>query len=909
MDEYSDEMNCRYRSDSIVMRLLRSAMDNAYERAESTDGSIECLHERSIFYELAIIQIKGCYGLIHEDTGSCIPERSRENMLADLIELKDLLQARLKETESLIHENDYELIKRSKNEFKLRHALALKERELQHLRANIEIERAKSESFQDLIINFQPNNRYEATEGEICELKNSIDKQVLNIKQNLEDERARKSALSAMDLEIDADMLYEYENCYISENKELYARPEQNIVIEQMSSDIDILEGTLKIAFERMQNAEIRLLEEQVKWMIERETTSSVIKGYILDLKQKVEVSSRFSNEYMLELIDEMTRLRAELVTLIIRNETIERRDQGNYKSLYAPVTSSEPLPDSDYMEELAEEDLAAENTNHVAKMIQNHEYFIRSQQRKLLGCNKVLGRRRYLSAERDKSRSTERRIRDAVEKLDNVIKLKDKKWIKIPACLEHEKRKKGTSRSYKKLLKEERIRFKEEKFALELQALVVEDTHIILSKGLLEKFYLELCTCESENFIRDEIYFTFYREAIKRFTNTYYVALEEHRHFCLQNKLKTDICTIFTREMINEFKERVESNVTEILGNEKHRIVYDEVIKSIRNEAFFATRQHQDLRDVVESSLKVDVDTMMLRDIVKALKMEKEAYEFQNFVREVIYWLVIVPSMKEALNQCRSENLVYKNYLGSSLKSAEQTFSLLKCPELKKYLMPKTNADTKEENLQPGELDQCGTIDSSSGYLTSFNLASKKFESSMHQLSTSKELLKVSRCTLGIQIDNVESLHEKKKSLAKSETIQSVLCSSSDIMFSPLIRSQKLLLDFKDMAEQKLQTNNLRLEKLKQKTDLMFQASSSVRKNNLLYKEASVRRCYNLQLGENEVDLLGDQVDALLGLLHKIYIILDQYSPILSLYFDVSGILKQIDEKVDGMPVHAANL
>lgn len=33
------------------------------------------------------------------------------------------------------------------------------------------------------------------------------------------------------------------------------------------------------------------------------------------------------------------------------------------------------------------------------------------------------------------------------------------------------------------KLLKEEKIRFKEEKFALESQALVIEDTHIIFYK------------------------------------------------------------------------------------------------------------------------------------------------------------------------------------------------------------------------------------------------------------------------------------------------------------------------------------------------------------------------------------------------------------------------------------------
>ena len=67
---------------------------------------------------------------------------------------------------------------------------------------------------------------------------------------------------------------------------------------------------------------------------------------------------------------------------------------------------------------------------------------------------------------------------------------------------------------------------------------------------------------------------------------------------------------------------------------------------------------------------------------------------------------------------------------------------SMKESGELNKYLMPKTNADS-EENLHPGELDQCGTVDSSSGYVTTFNLASKKFRSSMHQLSTSKILLK----------------------------------------------------------------------------------------------------------------------------------------------------------------------
>ncbi|KAF8413114.1 hypothetical protein HHK36_001090 [Tetracentron sinense] len=46
------------------------------------------------------------------------------------------------------------------------------------------------------------------------------------------------------------------------------------------------------------------------------------------------------------------------------------------------------------------------------------------------------------------------------------------------------------------------------------------------------------------------------------------------------------------------------------------------------------------------------------------------------------------------------------------------------------------------------------------------------------------------------------------------------------------------------------------------------------------------MRRCYDLQKAEAEVDLLGDQVEALLGLLEKIYITLNHYSPVLQHYF-----------------------
>lgn len=98
-------------TDSIIMSLSRSAMDNAHEKVRSIKGPMEFLNETSKFYELAIIQIDATSRLIKEEPEDQIPETGTEKMLADLIELKDLFCTRLNQTIFLITEKDKELMK------------------------------------------------------------------------------------------------------------------------------------------------------------------------------------------------------------------------------------------------------------------------------------------------------------------------------------------------------------------------------------------------------------------------------------------------------------------------------------------------------------------------------------------------------------------------------------------------------------------------------------------------------------------------------------------------------------------------------------------------------------------------------------------------------------------------------
>ncbi|KAJ0489379.1 putative WPP domain-associated protein [Helianthus annuus] len=109
----------------------------------------------------------------------------------------------------------------------------------------------------------------------------------------------------------------------------------------------------------------------------------------------------------------------------------------------------------------------------------------------------------------------------------------------------------------------------------------------------------------------------------------------------------------------------------------------------------------------------------------------------------------------------------------------------------------------------------------------------------------------------------------------------------------------EPLVKDFQENVNEKLHT---RLDGIKQRIDLLSRQAVSIRKEEMIYKKAFTRRCQNLLLAETEVDLLGDQVEALQDLLQKIYLILDQHSSVLSQNFQVTDILKMIKKELNGL-------
>ncbi|XP_019230222.1 PREDICTED: uncharacterized protein LOC109211173 isoform X2 [Nicotiana attenuata] len=366
MDNLFGEIDCRSKSDGIVMGILRSAMDKAHEKVQSEAGSIEFLHERSKFYELAVILVESGLSIVQQETD--ILESNREKVISDLTEMRHWLLGRIKVMKLLITEKDRELTERTENELKLRQVLETKERELVFIRDKFELQRTKSEGSQDLRL-VQKN---EAIEGETSDSKS--DSELLN-------EGSCQNDL--------------YGSYHIPEIKPMTdhsLRPEQNNVIQQMSSDIDILKETLDFAFGRRDNGEMVPLEKQWRCTIEKDTLSVLIKGFINDIQKRFEselkkrgdqIPLEFSNDNLSEFICEITALRHELETFYSRHDeerkTMNKQDILGQKQAKVRRTCSEPLPKVAH--QLSDqEDQEDGGSNYVAKLIKNHESILKKQ-------------------------------------------------------------------------------------------------------------------------------------------------------------------------------------------------------------------------------------------------------------------------------------------------------------------------------------------------------------------------------------------------------------------------------------------------------------------------------------------------------------------------------------------------
>ena len=665
MDEFFGGMDGRFRvslTDSTMMCIVHQAMDKAHEKVKSKEGVVERLNEISKFYELAVMQLEGCLKFVQDETDNCVLDSDQEEVLADLTEIRDRLQGRLKESELAISEKDRELTERMENELKLNQALELKERELASLRAKLELERTKSEGIEEFVLGDEDRD------GEFCELKHSVDQQVRNIKQKLGP---------------DYKLIGEERNRGIDNKK-----------IEQMGLDIDMLKETLDLAFAKMQSAiflsRIGPIEQQWRWSIEKDTIYVLIKGLMRNFQESFEAKVKKQvliglNEHWSDLMNEVASLRCELEPLCSQNDmqgssvkahnasatpslaggnkisNVEGEKSSPENECNRTRKSSLKVEEADHKEKLTEKEQEVDESHHVAKMIKNHESFIQKKSEELNWLKREILREKEVSFRREKdTQSLKRRIQEVVVRLDNLMDWNTKlgKTVGYHEAahgdenflekreLQFQENTDNLADVWEKIdkvtvsyvLREEQRneiwRLRQDKEDAYLQTMIMEEIHITLLKGLMKEVNIESYYNDLENLIREDIYKDVFRE------------------------------------MIRQWNENFESDKIDAqIRKEIFFIVFSEALKNYGSNRDFALLEFQDI-GAVSNLVEDSTSTNKLFSVEGAVGEDLQAALFGKIFKE----------QSKCAEGCITESLnreeIYRVVFGETIKSIVSTAS-----------------------------------------------------------------------------------------------------------------------------------------------------------------------------------------------------------------------------------------
>ncbi|XP_010551880.1 PREDICTED: WPP domain-associated protein isoform X2 [Tarenaya hassleriana] len=747
-------------ADSTMMLLVQQAMDRAHEKIKTGPSVLLRLNAISVFYEFAVMQLDSCLSFVQQEADNSVLESNHKEELYDLREIRDRLNRRLLETELAILEKDRAFLEMSENEQKLKQVLECKETELVHLQENLE--RKRSEELEEFINS--------SKEVEFSELKNLVDQQVMHIRQKVEPE------YGSLDEE------EEKTNPRIDNNK-----------IEKMGIDIDVLKGTMDLAFSKMHNAiflfELRPIEQTWRWSIEKDTEAILIKGFMENCKNDFEEerkklereASVVFRDFISDFTVQISSIRREVECFAIQNESTSRSPRS------AARTSLDDDSDNnngnkDEEEEEEEEDAEAEEDggNYVAKLIKNHESIIRKKSEELVPLKPELITKRQKNND-----SSKRVIDDIITRLDTLLlafstKLNQNLWddddddkAKILMNTYSERKASGTDNDHEVVvrdslddvwLKMHRGTVSDEATAIrtpcedkedaETMAMILEDTYLTLFKGLMNGFCTDLQAYGIWNLIAEVLHGNIIDEIINN-------GEEEIESGKIKFEMREDIC----------------------------RLVLD---NASRNCA-----------DCLESSLKEDVNGVV----------------FKEMLRE---WDRVTES------RCRDEEL-------------RQEIDGILTQEILKQVSEDANNHVSE----------------------------------IHERYESRS----------------ERMIEEERSRARGL----VQCCRKMTQVSE---------DFGSKVQEKLRMVTFRLLlfcRLKELEMKTIDCIGSLREKESVYRRAFTLRCENLRKAEAEVDLLGDQVDLLVGMLQKTLWTLQQHPRILQDNPDISEISRKIKKELLG--------
>ncbi|OIW01454.1 hypothetical protein TanjilG_30928 [Lupinus angustifolius] len=500
-------------------------------------------------------------------------------------------------------------------------------------------------------------------------------------------------------------------------------------------------------------------------------------------------------------------------------------------------------------------------------------------------------------------------------------------------------------------------IEFDNKSNNFDIEMLIQEQVYKYYLREVLNQWNESIERYIIERKISDDIYLIVFSESAKEICSNKEFDLAkckgaESEEHCLQysassnqvdeieRSIKEDICMLIFRKTVMEFnKKMIDFNADNIVREEIYHIVFAETLKDFANIANSASTEHREsdihanFLDqvqfmIIENLVKEDICMVVFKAMVKEWNLELDNYYLENFIKEKIQKVIMAETLSDAFLLCMevassslsvqdNNNTTEDNRSNARLNQVqiEENLtiilleSLLGCFEAEENLMLSAKSEINEHSKtldlgsERGDLHEHEIFeDLITGEEQTFSSLTSKVENVLQQLGISKALLRELGTSLGHRLRGSESFHNQ---MSTDEKWQMEMSS----VFLPLLNISQMFKEFEGMVCQKFEMMAVRLENMKIFLDSVIELVDCLRSKDFLYQKAFTRRCQNLQIAEAEVDLLGDQVDALLTLLEKIYVTLHQFAPHLKQCFEVSNILELIRKQLFSGAVQASNV
>ncbi|KAA8514827.1 hypothetical protein F0562_018006 [Nyssa sinensis] len=668
-----------------------------------------------------------------------------------------------------------------------------------------------------------------------------------------------------------------------------------------------------------LHSAKASVCEWQQEEEFQAELEAMVIQSFIRSLQKEFEeklwnqnaLFCGSQNVNWLEKINEISSLRKELDAILkplSSPETGHLISHGSYdmdnlhhKASSNHISSSSSLSeengkfdesitdipenwDAAQLKHLSREELVNHFKTVITKMKRNHESTVQKKTEEYFTLRREYLRERGPSLHLRKDKEFDifrKKIPEVILKLDNLLVENEK----LPAfCNNTESLDSLKDRLATLLLENRQLRdlLADKKKELKCLSSQVSDTsEKILQQSLTETNFLNLIgnlksdveDARMEAFVSEEVYKCVLREG----TSQIKCDTEESE---MQSIVMQEIYKIIFREAAHDAEatskcEIEDSDMESLIMQWLCGVIFREVIKDAESQI-----NNLNMKYCYENKNRVSLE---MKALERGEELKLEVEEKEKLRREV---QLMAESMeeKEKIAQEVSAALMEER---KQFELASQELHNLR--DHATHLQTLISVSSKEIDLMKAKLAEAEEqveVDK-----VEVNKLNQKLEGALKEIRETDEQRNMLLIVTQEQHNDLLLVQAKEKEQRKQmEAIIVLVCGLS-----------KDLTDFECGVSDGIKKNNLRLEYTSSQLSSLIQKANRLRRTGLLYKQRLEKRCSDLQMAEAEVDLLGDEVDALLSLLEKIYIALDHYSPILKHYPGIIEVLKLVRTELSG--------